>query len=269
MGKTVKHAKTGQAQKKKLPAAPLGGAAQKVKKTYTFEKRPRNFRIGGDIQPVRDLTRFMKWPKFIRLQRQKRILMQRVKVPPAIAQFDHALDKTQFIQLARLCKNISPETRAQKKERLQQQAKAAASGERVEAKCPPTIKFGINHVTDLVEQKKAKLVIIAHDVDPVELVMWLPALCRKMDVPYCVVKSKSRLGQLVHKKTAAALAITAVRPEDKKDLDSLVETCKTMFNENKEVHRHWGGGVMGNKSKHVIRKREILLEKEEAKKHGM
>jgi len=39
-------------------------------------------------------------------------------------------------------------------------------------------------------------VLIAHDVDPIELVVWLPALCRKMNVPYCIVKGKARLGQV-------------------------------------------------------------------------
>ena len=43
------------------------------------------------------------------------------------------------------------------------------------------LKYGLNHVTTLVENKMAKLVIIAHDVEPIELVCWLPALCRKKD----------------------------------------------------------------------------------------
>jgi len=47
-------------------------------------------------------------------------------------------------------------------------------------------------------QGKAQLVVIAHDVDPIELVVWLPALCRKMGVPYAIVKGKSRLGQVRH-----------------------------------------------------------------------
>jgi len=34
--------------------------------------------------------------------------------------------------------------------------------------------------------------VISHDVDPIELVVWLPALCRKMGIPYCIVKSKAR-----------------------------------------------------------------------------
>ena len=41
------------------------------------------------------------------------------------------------------------------------------------------------------------MVVIAHDVDPIELVVWLPALCRKMEVPYAIVKGKSRLGAVV------------------------------------------------------------------------
>lgn len=55
-------------------------------------------------------------------------------------------------------------------------------------KKPVVVKYGINHITTLVEQRTASLVVIAHDVDPIELVVWLPALCRRMDVPYVIVK---------------------------------------------------------------------------------
>ena len=54
------------------------------------------------------------------------------------------------------------------------------------------VKFGLNHITHLVETGKAKLVVIAHDVDPIELVVWLPAVCRKMDVPYIIVKVRTQ-----------------------------------------------------------------------------
>ena len=66
----------------------------KVKNTL-FKREPKNFRLGGDIQPKRDLTRFVRWPRYVRIQRQKRILMQRLKVPPAIAHFQHTIDKNQ------------------------------------------------------------------------------------------------------------------------------------------------------------------------------
>lgn len=58
----------------------------------------------------------------------------------------------------------------------------------MEKKKPVVVKYGINHITALVEAGKAQLVAIAHDVDPIELVVWLPALCKKMNVPYVIVK---------------------------------------------------------------------------------
>ena len=48
---------------------------------------------GGNIQPKRDLTRFVRWPKYVRLQRQKQILYQRLKVPPSINQFTQTLER--------------------------------------------------------------------------------------------------------------------------------------------------------------------------------
>ncbi|GKC72500.1 60S ribosomal protein L7a-2, partial [Tanacetum coccineum] len=38
---------------------------------------------------------------------------------------------------------------------------------------------------------QAHLVIIGHGVDPIELVVWLPALCINMEIPYCIVEGKS------------------------------------------------------------------------------
>merc|ERR1712071_206641 len=52
-----------------------------------IEKKPRNYGIGQDIQPKRDLSRFIRWPKYIRLQRHKTVLMERLKVPPPVNQF--------------------------------------------------------------------------------------------------------------------------------------------------------------------------------------
>jgi len=41
-----------------------------------------------------------------------------------------------------------------------------------------------------------------------------------MDVPYCFIKSKAALGKIVHLKTATALALVDVRPEDKAQLEN-------------------------------------------------
>jgi len=257
--------------KKNLPKAPLSsGAKKKTQKNPLFEKAARSYRLGGDIQPKRDLTRFVRWPKYVRLQRAKKIMLMRIKMPPAINQFNATIDKNQAAHVLKLAKKYMPETREAKKARLMEMAKdKKAGGEAKAGKKPVVLKYGLNHVTTLVENKVAKLVVIAHDVDPIEMVCWLPALCRKKDVPYCIIKGKGRLGQLVHKKSASCVAFTNVQPEDKKDLDTLASNFKAQFNDNADVRRKWGGGIMGIKSQHVMQRREKALQAEQAKKLGL
>merc|ERR1712013_669792 len=182
--------------KKKVAPAPYTQAAKPTPKksvNVLIEKRPKNFGIGSDVQPERDQTRFVRWPKYVRLQRQKRILYQRLKVPPSINQFTQTLDQQTATQLFKLLHKYRPETNAEKKVRLTQLAEKKAAGKPETEKKPVVIKYGINHITKLIESKKAKLVCIAHDVDPIEIVVWLPALCRKMGVPYCCErKGKTR-----------------------------------------------------------------------------
>merc|ERR1711990_173947 len=209
----------GMAGKKKVASVPAAAAAAVAKKkgepvpqkkaaNPLFEKKSRTFGIGGALPPKRDVTRFVKWPKYIRLQRQRRILYKRLKVPPPINQFTYTLAKNQATELFKLLLKYRPEDKAEKKERLLATAQAQNEGKTVESKKPVVVKYGINHISSLIEQQKASLVVIAHDVNPIELVLWLPALCKKQGVPYCIVKGKSRLGAVVHKKTATALCLT-------------------------------------------------------------
>ena len=147
----------------------------------------------------------VKWPEYVRLQRQKKILNLRLKVPPAIAQFANALDRNTAAQTFKLLNKYKPETKAEKKERLHKEATAVSEGKKKEdvSKKPYAVKYGLNHVVGLIENKKAGLVLIPNDVDPIELVIFLPALCRKMGVPYAIVKGKARLGVVVHKKVCS------------------------------------------------------------------
>jgi len=123
-----------------------------------------------------------------------------------------------------------PETKKQKKDRLIKAAAAEVKNlPKDEATKPYFIKHGLNHITNLVESKRAKLVVIAHDVEPIELVVWLPTLCRKMNVPFCIVKSKARLGQLVHKKKTSCIALTDVRKADEPALKQVQDVCNQLF----------------------------------------
>merc|ERR1712100_594272 len=207
-----------------------------------IEKKPRTFAVGGDVlPPKRDLTRFVKWPKYIRLQRAKMTLLKRIKIPPAINQFAQTFDKRQASQLFRLLNNLKPETKAAKKERLAGEAEKMAAGDKTASKKPVCVKMGINHVTTLIEDKKAQLVVIAHDVDPIEIIVWLHALCKARGIPYCIVKSKARLGAVVGKKTATCLAITDVKPENKNDLENIITMATANFNDvYDDAMRKWG-----------------------------
>jgi large subunit ribosomal protein L7Ae len=247
--------------------APVKKSTKKEEKNPLFEKKSRNFGIGGAIQPKRDVTRFVRWPHYIKLQRQKRVLMHRLKVPPTINQFTRTLDKSGATSLFKLLNKYRPETKLAKKQRLLKIAEAKAKKEAVPASHKPhVVKYGLNHITGLVEQKKAKLVAIAHDVDPVELVVWLPTLCKKMNVPYVIVKGKARLGAVVHKKTATAVAFTNVDKEDVKDLTSIADLARESYNNNPDIRRTWGGGKLGQKSLAAQRLKEKALAKEKAAK---
>jgi len=225
----------------------------------------------------------VKWPEYVRLQRQRKILQMRLKVPPSIAQFNSVLDRNSAAQTFKLLNKYRPETKVEKKERLHKEATAVSEGKKKEdvSKKPYTVKYGLSHVVALVEAKKPALVLIANDVDPIELVIFLPALCRKMGVPYgkslqimakrnartpltfipAIVKGKARLGTVVHKKTAAVLAFTEVRQEDKNELSKLVSTIKEGYTaQNEESKRHWGGGIMGFKAKAKEAKKKRALE---------
>lgn len=258
---------------KKVAAAPLAVKKVEQKKEVNplFEKRPRNFGIGQDIQPVRDLSRFVRWPKYIRVQRQRAVLQRRLKVPPPLNQFTQTLDKQTATAIVKLLTKYRPETALAKKQRLKARAEAKVKGKEPAAppKRPNVIRAGANTVAKLVEQKRAQLVVIAHDVDPIEIVIWLPALCRKMGVPYCIIKGRARLGLLVRRKTCSCVALSAVDAGDRGNLTKIVETVRTNFNDRAdELRRHWGGGQLGSKSTARISKYEKARAKELAQKQG-
>ena len=60
---------------------------------YCLPADPCRAFAGQDIQPKRDLSRFVRWPKYIRLQRQRAVLLKRLKVPPPINQFSEGVDR--------------------------------------------------------------------------------------------------------------------------------------------------------------------------------
>lgn len=85
------------------------------------------------------------------------------------------------------------------------------------AKNTGKIKKGTNEVTKIVERGQAKFVVIAQDVNPPEITLHLPLLCKDKEVPYITVPSKDDLGAAVGLKSATS-TVAIVNEGDSKDL---------------------------------------------------
>ncbi|MDN5358176.1 MAG: large subunit ribosomal protein L7Ae [Candidatus Diapherotrites archaeon] len=79
------------------------------------------------------------------------------------------------------------------------------------------VRIGTNETTKAVERGQAKLVVIAEDVDPEEIVMHLPILCEEKGIPYAYVPSKKELGSAAGIEVSAA-AVAIVDLGQAKDL---------------------------------------------------
>ncbi|MEK6812921.1 MAG: 50S ribosomal protein L7Ae [Nanoarchaeota archaeon] len=94
------------------------------------------------------------------------------------------------------------------------------------AKKTGKIKKGSNEVTKIVERGLAKLVIYAQDVNPQEVVMHLPVLCKEKEVPYIMVPSKEELGAAAGL-TVGTAAVAIVKEGDAKTLIDAIASHHT------------------------------------------
>ncbi|KIJ93897.1 hypothetical protein K443DRAFT_12544 [Laccaria amethystina LaAM-08-1] len=77
-----------------------------------------------------------------------------------------------------------------------------------------------------------------------------------MGIPYVIVKGKARLGTVVRKKTAAAVALEEVKSEDQRELATLASAAKANFSDKYEEQRGvWDSGIYGSESTQMFRKR--------------
>lgn len=87
------------------------------------------------------------------------------------------------------------------------------------------VRVGTNEVTKSSERSEAKLVVMAEDVDPVEILVHIPMLCEEKRIPYLYVQKKQRLGQAAGlSKSAASVAIVEAG-----DAKALLEEIAQVF----------------------------------------
>jgi large subunit ribosomal protein L7Ae len=96
------------------------------------------------------------------------------------------------------------------------------------AKNTGKIKRGVNETTKAVERGLAKLVVIAGDVDPEEIVMHLPVLCEEKKVPYGYVPSKLELGRASGIDVSASSVAIIDVGEEKELLEEVVKKLEEL-----------------------------------------
>ncbi|MEM1654760.1 MAG: 50S ribosomal protein L7Ae [Nitrososphaerota archaeon] len=90
------------------------------------------------------------------------------------------------------------------------------------------IRKGVNEVIKSIERGQAKFVVIAMDVDPPEIVAFLPTLCDERKIPYTFVASKRELGEAAGLQVSAS-SVSIIEPGDAKDfMDEVVKKINEM-----------------------------------------
>lgn len=85
------------------------------------------------------------------------------------------------------------------------------------------LRVGSNECTKAIERGSAKLVVVAEDVSPPEIVMHLPLLCQEKNIPFTFVSTKKELGEKVGIAVGASSIAITDEGEAKKELVDLVK----------------------------------------------
>jgi large subunit ribosomal protein L7Ae len=87
---------------------------------------------------------------------------------------------------------------------------------------------GANEATKQVERGQAKIVVLAEDVTPEEILAHMPLLCEEKNIPYAYVPSKQELGVSagLHVGTSAVAVLNAGK--DKSSIETLVKKIEEL-----------------------------------------
>lgn len=95
------------------------------------------------------------------------------------------------------------------------------------------IKKGTNETTKAVERGVAKLVVVAQDTQPEEVIMHLPLLCKEKNTPCIPVPTKTELGAAAGLQLGCA-AVAIIEEGDAKKLISEISKSTGSEKEKKK-----------------------------------
>lgn len=98
------------------------------------------------------------------------------------------------------------------------------------AKQSGTVRKGTNETTKAIERGISKLVVIAEDVEPPEVVARLPILCDERTSKYVFVPSKKDLGNALGIEVGSAAATIIDAGESQQILDQITSTVDNIKN---------------------------------------
>lgn len=96
------------------------------------------------------------------------------------------------------------------------------------AKQSGIVRKGTNETTKAIERGISKLVIIAEDVEPPEVVAHLPILCEERTSKYVFVPSKKELGNALGIEVGSAAATIIDAGESQQILDQITSTVDNL-----------------------------------------
>ena len=110
------------------------------------------------------------------------------------------------------------------------------------------VRKGANEATKSIESGMAKLVLIAADVEPEEVVMHLPEICKEKEIPFVFIATKKEIGEACGIPVSCA-AVSIEKPGNGSEmlnsvcdkvmpLCGIVPTGKTKAHETKTEHKH-------------------------------
>ena len=89
------------------------------------------------------------------------------------------------------------------------------------------IKKGTNEVTKSIERGTAKLVLVAQDTNPKEIIMHLPALCEEKEIPIVPVPKREELGEIAGLNIPTASIAIIQEGEAKQAIKELTSKLKS------------------------------------------
>ncbi|HEX6281193.1 MAG TPA: 50S ribosomal protein L7Ae [Nitrososphaera sp.] len=90
------------------------------------------------------------------------------------------------------------------------------------------VRKGTNETTKAIERGVSKLVVIAEDVEPPEVVAHLPILCEERNAPFIFVPSKQQLGASLGIDVGSAAATIVDAGEAQHIVEQVVSSISTM-----------------------------------------